>query len=78
MKWYGKPIYVDLRYVRDVLIVGTGVACIGSQIFAQKARVPVSGEIIVSGVTLLTATPFLWRGDDRSDAAHYKGKHEAK
>lgn len=71
------PIYIDLRYVRDVIIIGTGAACIGSQIMAQKARVPISGELIVSGVTLLTATPFLWRGDNRADESH-RGKHEAK
>lgn len=75
MKW--KPFYIDLRYVRDTITVGTGAACIGSQIFAQKARVPVSGELIVAGVTMLTATPFLWKGDERADATK-RGKHEAR
>lgn len=70
------PVYVDLRYARDVLVIGTGAACIVSQIMAQRSRVPISGELIVSGVTLLTATPFLWRGDRRNDESH-KGKHEA-
>jgi hypothetical protein len=71
------PLQVDLRYVRDIIMVGTGAACIGSQIIAQRARVPISGELIVAGVTMLTATPFLWKGDERADRDRYKGKHEA-
>jgi hypothetical protein len=71
------PLQIDLRFLRDVLVVSTGCACIGSQIMAQRARVPISGELIVSGVTLLTATPFIWKGDNRTDDKN-RGKHEAR
>jgi hypothetical protein len=71
------PLQIDLRFLRDVIVVGTGCACIGSQIMAQKAGVPISGELIVSGVTLLTATPFIWKGDTRTDDKN-RGKHEAR
>jgi hypothetical protein len=70
------PIHVDLRYIRDVIIVGVGAACLVSQILAQQAKVDTSGELIVAGVTLLTATPFLWKGDERTDESK-RGKHEA-
>lgn len=68
--------YIDLRYMRDLLVVGTGCACLGSQIMAQKEGVPISGELIVAGVTMLTATPLIWKGDRRIDSEH-RGKHEA-
>jgi hypothetical protein len=60
-----------------MLVLGTGLGCIISQIIAQIRREDVSGELVVAGVTLLTATPFLWKGDERSDAEH-PGKHEAR
>jgi hypothetical protein len=69
--------HVDSRYVRDVLVVSTGFCCIVSQILIQAFRRPTSGELIVAGVTLLTATPFLWKGDERTDATSKRGKHEA-
>jgi hypothetical protein len=45
---------------------------------AQIKRAEISGELIVAGVTLLTATPFLWKGDERADADSYTGRHETK
>jgi hypothetical protein len=53
-----------------------GVGCIISQIIAQVRREAVEAEFILAGVTLLTATPFLWKGDERADEHAYKGKHE--
>jgi hypothetical protein len=66
---------IDLRRIRDFIVVATGAACLGSQIFAQKEGVAISGELVVAGVTLLTATPLLWRGDDRGDESA-RGRHE--
>lgn len=58
--------------------MGGGFSCITSQLVLSIVGRPVSGELVVAGVTLLTATPFLWKGDERADATPYTGKHEAK
>jgi hypothetical protein len=42
---------------------------------AQKEGVDISGELIVAGVTLLTATPFLWKGDEKIEE---RGRHERR
>lgn len=69
--------HLDARYVRDMLVISTGFCCIISQVVTSAFRRETSGELIVAGVTLLTATPFLWKGDERTDVDN-RGKHEAR
>jgi hypothetical protein len=69
-----------MRYARDVVIVGLGAACILAQLLLQFQGGSVSGEVLLAGVTLLTAQPFIKLGDRRADAeaAAAPGRHEAK
>lgn len=66
-----------MRYARDVLVVGCGVGCIIAQIILQYQGAQISEVAIITGVTLLTAEPFIKLGDRRVDADSPKGRHEA-
>lgn len=69
--------HIDSRSARDIFILAGGFTCITTQIILSVLSRPVSGELVVAGVTLLTATPFLWKGDERTDADN-RGRHEAR
>lgn len=57
-----------LRVWRDIVCVVCGAASVLSQIVIQFQRSSPSGEILIAGVTLLTAAPFFKLGDRRVDS----------
>lgn len=56
-----------LRVWRDVVCVVVGAASVLSQIIVQFQKASPSGELLIAGVTLLTAAPFFKLGDRRVD-----------
>lgn len=56
-----------VKIVRDVLLIGTGVICVGSQIVFQFRGGDPSFLVMAAGITLLTGYPLLRMGEIKKE-----------